>query len=65
MLYNEILYVIPSGDDKTCDSCAAYILFCVFLIIIISMAIYVYLFFYLKNRSTNSHYFGYLNINDY
>ena len=27
------------------------------------MAIYVYFFFYLKDRSTNSHYFGCLNIN--
>ena len=66
MLYNETLDVIPSSDNKTCDSCVVYIiLFSVFLIIIISMAIYVYSFPYLKNRSTNSHYFGCLNINGY
>ena len=28
------------------------------------MAIYVYLFLYLKNKSTYSHYLGCLNIND-
>ena len=66
MLYNETLDVIPSRDNKTCDSCVVYIiLFSVFLIISISMAIYVYFFIYLKNRSTNSHYFGCLNINGY
>ena len=59
MLYNETL-----SDNKTCGSCVVYtILFSVFLIISISMAIYVYFFFYLKNISTNSHYFGCLNIN--
>ena len=66
MLYNETLDVIPPSDNKTCDSCVAYIiLFFVFLIISISMAIYVYLFLYLKNRSTNSHYFDCLNTNGY
>ena len=66
MLYNETLDVIPSSDNKTCDSCVVYIiLFSVSLIISISMAIYVYFFFYLKNISTNSHYFGCLNINGY
>ena len=66
MLYNETLDVIPSSDNKTCDSCVVYIIsFSVFLIISISMAIYVYFFLYLKNRSTNSHYFGCLNINGY
>ena len=29
------------------------------------MAIYVYFFLYLKNRSTNSHHFGCVNINGY
>ena len=66
MLYNETLDVIPSSDNKTCDSCAVYIiLFFVFLIISISMVIYVYFFISLKNISTNSHYFGCLNINGY
>ena len=66
ILYNETLDVIPSSDNKTCDFCVVYIiLFSVFLIISISMAIYVYFFLYLKNRSTNSHYFGCLNINGY
>ena len=66
MLYNETLDVIPSSDNKTCDSCAVYIiLFFVFLIISISMVIYVYFFISLKNISTNSHYFGCLNINSY
>ena len=66
MLYNETMDVIPSSDNKTCDSCVVYIiLFSVFLIISISMAIYVYFFLYLRNISTNSHYFGCLNINDY
>ena len=65
MLYNETLDVISSSDNnKTSGSCIVYIiLFSVFLIIRISMAIYVYFFPYLKNRSTNSHYFGCLNIN--
>ena len=66
ILYNETLDVIPSSDNETCDSCVVYmILFSVFLIISIYMAIYVYFFLYLKNRSTNSHYFGCLNINCY
>ena len=66
MLYNETLDIIPSSDNKTSDSCVVYIkLFSVFLIISISMAIYVYFFLYLKNRSTNSHHFGCLNINGY
>ena len=66
MLYNEILDIISSSDNKTCDFCAVYIiLFSVFLIASIFMAIYVYFFLYLKNRSTNSHYFGCLNINGY
>ena len=60
------LDIIPSIDNKTSNSCVVYIiLFSVFLIISISMAVYVYFFLYLKNRSTNSHYFGCLNINGY
>ena len=64
---NETLDIISSSDNKnTSDSCIVYIvLFSVFLIINISMAIYAYFFLYLKNRSTNSHYFGCLNINGY
>ena len=47
MLYNETLDIISSSDNKTSDSCVVYIiLFSVFLIISISMAIYVYFFFY-------------------
>ena len=66
MLYNETLHIISSSDDKTSDSCVAYIiLFSVFLIISISLSVYVYFFVYLKNRSTNSHYLGCLNINGY
>ena len=66
MLYNETLDIISSSDNKTCDSCVVYIiLFSAFLIISISMAIYVCFFLYVKNRSTNSHRFGCLNINDY
>ena len=66
MLYNETLDVAPSSDNKTCDSFVVYIiLFSVFLIISISMAIYICFFLYLKNGSTNSHYFGCLNINGY
>ena len=66
MLYNETLDAISSSDNKTPDSCIVYIaLFSVFLIINISMAIYVYLFLYLKNKLTNSNYSGCLNINDY
>ena len=65
MLYNETLDIISSSDNKS-DSCVVYItLFSVFLIIGISIAIYVYFFLYLKNRSTNSHHFGCLNINGY
>ena len=59
MLYNETFDIISSSDNKTSDSCIIYIiLFSVFLIISISMGIYVYFFLYLKNKSTNSHYFG-------
>ena len=66
MLYNKTLDIILSSDNKTSNSCVVYIiLFSVFLIINISMAIYVYFFLYLKNRSTNSHHFGCLNINGY
>ena len=67
MLYDETLDIISSSDNnKTSDSCIVYIvLFSVFLIINISMAIYVYLFIYLKNKSTDPLYFGCLNINDY
>ena len=66
MLYNEILDIVSSSDNKTSDSCVVYIiLFPVFLIISISMDIYAYFFLYLKNRSTKSHYFGCLNINGY
>ena len=65
-LCNETLDIISSSDYKACDSCVVYIkLFSVFLIISISMAIYVYFFLYLKNISTNSHHFGCLNINAY
>ena len=66
MLYNETLDTISSSDNnKTSNSCIAYIvLFSMFLIINISMSIYVYLFLYLK-KSTNPHYFGCLNINGY
>ena len=67
MLFNETLDIISSSDNnKTSGSCIVYIiLFSVFLIINISMAIYVYFSLYLKNRSTNSKYFSYLNINGY
>ena len=66
MLYNETLDIISSSDNKTPDSCIVYIiLFFVFLIINIPMAIYVNFFLYLKNKSTNSHYFECLNINGY
>ena len=66
MLFSETCDVISSSDNKTSDSCIVYIvLFSVFLIINISMAIYLYFFLYLKNRSTNPHYFGCLNINGY
>ena len=50
MLYNETLDIISSSDNKTCDYCVVYIiLFSVFLITSISMAIYISLFIYLKN----------------
>ena len=66
LLYNETLGIISSSDDKTYDSCVVYIiLFSVFLTVSISLAIYVYFFLSLKNRSTNSHYFDCLNINGY
>ena len=65
MLYNETLDIISSSDNKTSNSCVVYIiLFSVFLIISISMD-YVYLFLYLKNKSTNSRYLGCLNLNGY
>ena len=64
---NETLDIISLSDNnKASDSCIVYIvLFFVFLITNISMTIYVYLFLYLNNRSTNPHYFGCLNINGY
>ena len=66
MLHNETLDIISSSNNKTSDSCIVYIiLFSVFLIISIAMAIYVYFFLYLKNRSANPYYFGCLNINGY
>ena len=67
MLYNETLNIISASDNnKTSDSCIVYIaLFSVFLIINISMALLIYFFLYLKNKSTNPHYFGCLNINGY
>ena len=66
LLYNETLDIISSSDNKTSDSCAVYIiLFSVFLIISISIVIYFYFFLYLKNRLTNSHHYGCLNINGY
>ena len=66
MLCNETLDSISSSDNKRSDSCIVYILiFSVFLIINISMAIYIYFFIHLKYRSTNPHYFGCLNINGY
>ena len=47
MLYNETLDIISSDDNKTSDSCVVYlIIFSVFLIISISMAIYVYFFLF-------------------
>ena len=64
LLYNETLDAIPSNGNKTSNCCVAYIiLFSVLLIINIYMAIYVYFFLFLKNRSTNSHHFDCLNIN--
>ena len=66
MIYNETLDYIPSSDNKTSNSGDVYIiLFPVFLIISLSMVICFYFFLYLKNRSTNSHHFGCLNINGY
>ena len=67
ILYNETLNIISSRyNNKTSDSCIVYlVLFSVFLIRNMSMAIYVYFFLYLKNKSINPHYFGCLNINGY
>ena len=67
MLYNETLDIISSSDNKKgSDSFVLYIvLLSVFLAINISMTIYVYFFLYLKNKKTNPHYFGCLNINGY
>ena len=67
MLYNGTLDILSSSDNnKTSNSCIVYIvLFSVFLIINISMAIYISFFIYLKNRSTNPCYFGCLDINGY
>ena len=67
MFYNETLDIISSSDNnKKSDSCIVYIvLFSVFLIINISMTIYIYFFFYLKNKSTIPDYFGCLMINGY
>ena len=66
MFYNENLNIIPLSDNRTSDSCNVFIvLFSAFLIINVSMAIYVYFFLYLKNKSTNSHHFRCLNINGY
>ena len=66
MLYNKTLDITSSSDNKKSDSCVVcIILFSVFLIISISMAIYVSLFIYLKNKSTHYHHFGCLNINGY
>ena len=64
---NQTLDIISSSDNnETSDSCIVYIVLCsVFLIISISMAIYFYLFIYLKNRLTNPLYFGCLYINGY
>ena len=51
MFYNETLHIISLRDHKTSDSCIVYIiLFSVFLIINISMTIYVYFFLYLKTN---------------
>ena len=67
ILYNKTLDIISSSDnDKTSNSCIVYIVvFSVFLIINISMAIYIYFFISLKNRSTNPQFFVCLNINGY
>ena len=54
LVFNETLDIISSSDNKTSNSCVVYIILSsVFLIISISMAIYVYFFLYLKSRSTN------------
>ena len=52
MVYNETLDIILSSDNnKTSNSYIVYIvLFSVFLIINIFMAIYISFFIYLKNR---------------
>ena len=65
LLYSETLDIISSSDNnKTSHSCIVYIaLFSLFLIIDISMAIYIYFLLYFKNISTNP--FGCLNINGY
>ena len=67
MLYNETLDIISSSDNnKASDSCIVHIvLFSVFLIINISMAIHISFFVYLKNKSTNPHYLGCLDVNGY
>ena len=64
---NETLDIISSSDNnKTSDSCiVSIVLFSVFLITNISMAVYVYFFLYLNNKSSSPHYFGRLNINGY
>ena len=62
MLYSETLDINSSSDNKTSDSCIVYlILFSVFLII----NKFCFFFLYLNNESTNSNYFGCLNINGY
>ena len=49
MLYNETLDIISSSDHKTSGSCIAYIiLFSVFLITSISIAIYVFFLSFFK-----------------
>ena len=52
MLYNETFDIISSShNNKTSNSCiVCIVLFSVFLIKNISMAIYGYLFLYLKNK---------------
>ena len=64
---DETLDIFSSSDNnKTSNSCIVYVvLLSVFLTINISTAIYVYFFLYLKNKSSNSHCFGCLNINGY
>ena len=47
MLYNETLDIISSSDNKTPDSCIVYVvLFCVFLIINISM-LFMFIYFFI------------------